>query len=301
MARQLNGWIRIDRKLLRDDISQRSPETLVVWIALLCMANIGESNDYLAGQKKKIQKGQLVSGVEELSQITKVTVAKVKSALKYLKMTGRITDEVSNKGRVISIVKWSEYQSNDRSNDRLMTDRSPTDDFQVTDRSPTDDRLMTTSEQLTINNSTIEQENKEQLILPATAPLIAVSVPVKKARPKKNPLETELNKRIWQSYEDAYLLRYKEKPARNATVNGQISNLGKRLGEEAVQVIAFYVGHQDGFYIKKCHPVGLCLSDAESLRTQWARNFQVTATKVRQFEKAQSTQDTLDYIKENGI
>lgn len=119
--------------------------------------------------------------------------------------------------------------------------------------------------------------------------------------PRKQPPNTELNRKIWNAYSEAYDTRYQKKPVRNATVNGQISQLGKRLGDDAVEVVKFYVGHNEGFYLKKVHPIGLCLQDAEALHTQWVRGRPVTSTIVRQFEKQQSTQNLLDMIDRGEI
>jgi hypothetical protein len=112
---------------------------------------------------------------------------------------------------------------------------------------------------------------------------------------------SELNKKIWEGYKTAYLSRWKKEPIRNAKVNKNISELGKRLGEDAVQVVNFYVFHNDGFYIKKAHDIGLCLKDAESLHTQWFNGKQITSTSIRNFEKSQTMNETLERIERDGI
>ena len=93
----------------------------------------------------------------------------------------------------------------------------------------------------------------------------------------------------WQAYSDAYEVRYGAKPVRNATVNSQLTNFIKRIGlEESPFVAAFYVNHNNQFYVQKMHTVGLLLADAEKLRTEWATNRQVTSTQARQVDKTQT-------------
>lgn len=93
----------------------------------------------------------------------------------------------------------------------------------------------------------------------------------------------------WQAYSDAYEMRYGAKPVRNATVNSQLTNFIKRIGlEESPYVAAFYVNHNNQFYVQKMHTVGLLLADAEKLRTEWATNRQVTSTQARQVDKTQT-------------
>ncbi len=104
-----------------------------------------------------------------------------------------------------------------------------------------------------------------------------------------------LCRRIWEAYQAAYRNRYGTDPVRNATVNSQIASLAKRLGEEALEVVAFYLAHNKGFYLEKCHPIGLCLADAESLRTQWARGRAITKTEASQADRLQASSNAWDY------
>jgi hypothetical protein len=101
-------------------------------------------------------------------------------------------------------------------------------------------------------------------------------------KPDKN--DTPLNRSIWESYRLAYEKRYGEDPVRNGPVNSIIANIGKRLGAEAVEVIGFYVRHNGAFYVKLMHPVGMCLKDAESLRTQWATGRVMTGAEAKSTE-----------------
>jgi hypothetical protein len=101
------------------------------------------------------------------------------------------------------------------------------------------------------------------------------------------PAEKSLGAKIFDAYAQAYWARYGVEPARNATVNGQCSQLAKRLGEEAIAIVRFYVSHNRAFYVQKSHPIGLALSDAESLRTEWLTGKQVTGVEARATENKQ--------------
>jgi hypothetical protein len=112
-------------------------------------------------------------------------------------------------------------------------------------------------------------------------------------------VDRDLNAEIWKAYADAYFDRYKTEPVRNAKVNGQVAQLAKRLGSEAPDVVRFYLSHPKTFYIGKMHEFGLCLSDAESLRTQWAKGRAITNTDLKRFEKNQESRD-LDRLIDEG-
>lgn len=135
----------------------------------------------------------------------------------------------------------------------------------------------------------------EQLQL-LTAEKITSFIIEKKTKEKKTKQENttskqvtktnqELNKKIWEVYKENYFLRYKVEPVRNASVNSKISQLGKRVGDDALEIVKFYLQHNDSFYLKNLHSIGLCLRDCESLHTQCKRGVAITTTQIRAFEK----------------
>lgn len=119
-------------------------------------------------------------------------------------------------------------------------------------------------------------------------------------------METDLLKnarrQVWDNFSEAYKKRWNHEPTRNAMVNRQISQFVDRIGvADAPEVIKFYVSHNDSYYVKKTHQVGLALKDAETLHTQWKKGLQITSTKMRQFEKHQEHDDIREAIREGKI
>lgn len=96
----------------------------------------------------------------------------------------------------------------------------------------------------------------------------------------------------WEGYRDAYHSRYGTDPQRNAMVNSQLKQFTARVpAGEAADIAAFYVRHNDAFYVRQMHPVGLLLKDAEKLRTEWFTGNRMTGTKARDTEKKQAIVD----------
>lgn len=95
-----------------------------------------------------------------------------------------------------------------------------------------------------------------------------------------------LNASIWSSYSTAYFDKYGTEPVRNAKVNGQVAQLGQRLGEDAPHVAGWFLTHKNGWYAQKMHSVDCLLSDAEKLRTEWATGTQMTQARARQVDKS---------------
>jgi len=112
---------------------------------------------------------------------------------------------------------------------------------------------------------------------------------------------TELNRKIWEAYASSFSERYRVQPTRNASVNAKISQLGKRLGEDAVNVVKFFLKHNDGFYLKKIHDIGLCLKDAESLHVQMQRGQTVTSQDVKNFERTSNVVNLVNEARKGGF
>jgi hypothetical protein len=110
-----------------------------------------------------------------------------------------------------------------------------------------------------------------------------------------------LTRKIWESYSKAYSDRYKTAPVRNKTVNSQIKSIAARLGEEAPEVVGFYVSHSNAYYVKAAHPVGLCLKDAEGLRTQWATGRVVTHREAVHADNRAAVNSQLQRIREGSL
>lgn len=115
--------------------------------------------------------------------------------------------------------------------------------------------------------------------------------------------ESTLTGETWNAYATAYQRRYGTAPVRNATVNAQMAGFVKRLGvDEAPAVAAFYVTHNNRFYVQSMHSAGAMVKDAEKLRTEWATSTRVTETKAREADRLQTSGDMWSrLIEEAGV
>ena len=102
---------------------------------------------------------------------------------------------------------------------------------------------------------------------------------------------------VWTAYCEAYQARYGVEPTRNATVNGQLSYFIKRvpLGE-APAIAQFYVQSNLALYVRRRHPIGLLLQDAEGLRTGWLTGRHMTETQARERDRLQGARDTYQQV-----
>ena len=111
-------------------------KTAHLWTYLLCRAQWEDTR----WRGILIRRGQLLESLPNIALKTGMTVRSVRTALNHLKSTGEVTDEVTGFGRLITIVKYEEYQGQDFKDDRLsdrLSDREPTGYRQGSDREPT--------------------------------------------------------------------------------------------------------------------------------------------------------------------
>ena len=137
-----------------------------------------------------------------------------------------------------------------------------------------------------------KEAEKEVLPTPETLPPGNSKDKPPKATKKAEPEGLKaVTKDAWQAYADAYFNRYGTEPVRNAKVNSQLVQFIQRIGkDEAPGVAAFYVSNNNAFYVARGHAIGLLLSDAEKLRTEWATNRQITSTQAGHMDKRSATQ-----------
>lgn len=123
--------------------------TFRLFVHLLLKANYKDLNF----EGRKILRGQLVTSLSSLSSQTGLTVRQVRVSLDKLKLTGEVTSTAFSKYRVITIVRYDDYQSSDKQDDSQMTSRMTSkmagkrqaNDKQMTSERQADDKQMTTS------------------------------------------------------------------------------------------------------------------------------------------------------------
>lgn len=107
------------------------PPTLSLFIYLLCKANYCDRDFH----GRMVHRGQLVTSLPKLATGTGLSIQQTRTALSHLISTGEVTDESSSQNRIITIVRYDEYQtSTDESTGNQQTinrrsNRQSTDDL----------------------------------------------------------------------------------------------------------------------------------------------------------------------------
>ena len=131
------GFILLYRQITEWEWYQ-NPNTFRVFLHCLLKANFVDGRF----EGVAINRGQFVTSLPNLAKQTKLSIQQVRTALDHLKLTGEITDKAYPKFRVITVVKYDEYQRDNRQ-----------DNSQSTGNQQASNRLLTGNQQQYNNNN----------------------------------------------------------------------------------------------------------------------------------------------------
>ena len=121
------GFILLYRQITEWEWYQ-NPNTFRVFLHCLLMANFADGRF----EGLDVKRGQFVTSLPSLSKQTKLTIQQVRTALDHLKSTGEITDKTYPKYRVITVVKYNDYQQDNRQINSQSTGNQQASNRQVT-------------------------------------------------------------------------------------------------------------------------------------------------------------------------
>lgn len=123
------GWIKLHRKMLESSFHKK-PTYGWLWVTLLMMANHKETKFLWNNEEQIVECGQILTGRKALSEQTGIAESTIEDILKLLENQHQIRQQKTSKFRLITIVKWDEFQSSDNtSNNKPTTNQQQTDTY----------------------------------------------------------------------------------------------------------------------------------------------------------------------------
>lgn len=130
-----SGWIKSYRSLLDWEWWEDQAVTRL-WLTILLSVN----HDRQKWRGRVIEAGQMVTSYASLSKKSGLSIQSVRTSLNKLKSTGEITCKSTHQNTLITVVKWAEFQADDRiTNTPINTqvNTQPTYDQHTTNIRPT--------------------------------------------------------------------------------------------------------------------------------------------------------------------
>lgn len=112
----MQGWVKLHRELMEKVIwTESTPEQKTILITLLMMANHKGKEWEWQGHKFRAEPGQFVTSLEKIAEKCGkgITIANVRTAIKRFEKLEFLTNQSTNKNRLITIVNWGIYQASE--------------------------------------------------------------------------------------------------------------------------------------------------------------------------------------------
>lgn len=139
----MTGWIRLYRKLAEKAFYSKDSEMVHLWVHLLFCANHKGREESLGGKPFMCKPGQFTTGRKLLSKETGISESKIERILfKFENIEQQIEQRKTTTNRLISILNWKEYQS----------DEQPFEQQANSDRTTSEQRVNTPKEIDNVNN-----------------------------------------------------------------------------------------------------------------------------------------------------
>lgn len=128
---EVNGFIKYYRKILDNPIICKDSEHFAIWSYLLLNATHTEQEKMFNGQKITLKKGQLITSRKSISEQFNISESKCERVFKLFKNEQMIEQQTCSKNRLITIVKWNDYQSSGQQNEQQVDNKWTTTEQQV--------------------------------------------------------------------------------------------------------------------------------------------------------------------------
>lgn len=116
----MEGWIKLHRKLLDNPIVCKDSDHIAIWIYLLLNATHVNYDVLFNGERKTLLPGQLITGRKSIAEKLNISEHKVQRILKTFENAHQIAQQTTSRNRLITIVRWNDYQQVAQQNAQRM-------------------------------------------------------------------------------------------------------------------------------------------------------------------------------------
>jgi len=217
----LDGYIKLFRKLLDNPIICKDSDYLAVWVYLLLNATHREQPALFRGQKIILKPGQLITGRISISTKLNISESKVQRILKSFENEQQIEQQASNQNRLITILNWTEYQQSEQQNEHPVNNKRTTSEQQVNTnknvKNDKNERINIYSDNPELNTSILQFiEFRKKIKAPMTDR--AIELLISKLQKLSPDIQTQIaiiNQSILNGWKGVFPLKEPEQPKQN--------------------------------------------------------------------------------------
>lgn len=126
-----SGWIKLHRKILKNPVVMKDADHFSVWVYLLLNATRVVHSSIFDGKNIELKPGQLIIGRRRISADMKIHESKVQRILKCFESEHLFKQQTCSKSRLISILKWKDYQISEQDIEQQVNNKRTTSEQQA--------------------------------------------------------------------------------------------------------------------------------------------------------------------------
>lgn len=119
------------RKILKNPVVMKDADHFSVWVYLLLNATRVVHNSIFDGKNIELKPGQLIIGRRRISADMKIHESKVQRILKCFESEHLFKQQTCSKSRLISILKWKDYQISEQDIEQQVNNKRTTSEQQA--------------------------------------------------------------------------------------------------------------------------------------------------------------------------
>ena len=129
------NWFKFYRDIFKNPIVTKSHDMFFFWCWLLGNVCYEKKRVFFGGKDVELKPGQLFTTIPQMQAECDLSTMQVRGFLNLLKNNKQINTQISNKGQVITILNWQQYQEKQQT--KQQTNNRQTTDKQQTNNIPT--------------------------------------------------------------------------------------------------------------------------------------------------------------------
>jgi hypothetical protein len=315
------GWIKLHRNL-RNSFSPDKKLNIELWMLYVFLAEQAAWDAYDDLKRGQVK----IKAIDIQREIfPDMSINRVQKLIQHLIKTNHVkstpVSKISKEGSIIEVCQYG-YFSPEKAENRVGPNWDPTGtqlgpvNFDKVSESLINNHANLadwnpTGTQLEPNwngegcSCIIEERNKEtkeekeefkegKTSSVDEPPKVSKSLSIIKNDSKKLKRNTSLKrdsvnpKPVIDAYYEAYRQRYLVSPVINSMAGANAKGLIARLGspERAIDIVRFYLTHNNAFYLKNAHALKFCLHDCEKLHTEFMKKDYIFNKDAKKVEDA---------------
>lgn len=126
-----NGWIKLHRRLLENPVVMKDADHLAIWTWLLLNVTHNGVDVIFKGKRITLLAGQMTVGRRQIAEELKISESKVHRVLSWFESEQQIEQQTSSQCRLITVKKWSTFQSSEQQSEQQVNNKRTTSEQQV--------------------------------------------------------------------------------------------------------------------------------------------------------------------------